>query len=156
MIACAASLAACASSSAERKPAATAQTEPAPHRAERADQPVQVNERVETKQDDVKPVAVAPVGIDRAAANADTHDDTHAVDQGNGDSDLAHTQKIRSALMEDDSLSFAAKNAQIVSDRGEIILRGRVENEHDKQTIEKYARQVAGKTHVHNELQVKQ
>lgn len=117
---------------------------------------MQVNTRAQTKQDDVKPVAVAPVTIDRDAARADMHDDSRAIDQGNNDSDLAHTQKIRSALMDDNSLSFSAKNAQIISEQGEVTLRGKVENEQEKQRIEKYAREVAGKSHVHNELHIEQ
>ena len=178
----AASLAACASQSSTRRPAATAQTEPAPDaRRTRAE----LDTERDTKQESVRPVAVAPV--DRAAIDADARDrdvrdnrdnrdvrdvrdnrdardtrdvrDTrkdNALDQGNSDSDLENARKVRAAVTDDASLSFAAKNVQIVSNQGEIKLRGTVKNEKEKRAIEKYAREVVGTAHVHSDLTTEQ
>ena len=172
---CAACIAACASQSETRRPAATARTEPAPHsrRAERVDPQADTRVDPDTKQRSVRPVAVAPVDraaiderrrdvprdeTDRTAPRDETARDLRdrraddAVEQGNSASDLENARKVRGAVMDDKSLSFSAKNAQIVSNQGEITLRGRVKNEHDKRAIETYARQVVGTAHVHNEL----
>jgi hypothetical protein len=40
------------------------------------------------------------------------------VEQGNGAADLETTQRIRKALMADDSLSSDAKNAKVITNGG--------------------------------------
>jgi len=176
-----AALGACASNTGERRPAASAQTEPAPHHARHTGRAVHPDdaERAVTPAEtapagramqrtqparDVAPVRgdgrdVAPVhspDADNTALNARERSGVTPtpLDQGNGSSDLDTTQKIRKALMQDDQLSFAAKNVKVISEQGQVTLRGSVKNEAEKRSIETYARQVVGAARVHNELDV--
>jgi osmotically-inducible protein OsmY len=76
-------------------------------------------------------------------------------DQSENPADLALTQKIRQALMQDDSLSMTAKNVKIMSTGGSVTLRGPVANEKEKTAIAAKAQQIAGNTKVDNQLEIK-
>lgn len=76
-------------------------------------------------------------------------------DQSESQADLALTQKIRQALMQDDSLSMTAKNVKIMSAGGSVTLRGPVANAKEKTTIAAKAQQIAGNTKVDNQLEIK-
>jgi hyperosmotically inducible periplasmic protein len=76
-------------------------------------------------------------------------------DQSNTDRDLKLTQDLRKQLVDDDSLSFDAKNVKIVSTGGVVTLRGPVHSEAEKQLIESRARALPGVASVDNELEVK-
>lgn len=157
-LALAAALGACAGDTAERRPAATAQTEPVPEHAharhvEPAVHPTVADDRA------ARPIEPARgPDADNTALNTRERSGVTPtpLDQGNGSSDLDTTQKIRKALMQDDNLSFAAKNVKVVSDSGQVTLRGTVKSDAEKRAIEKYAREVAGAARVHNELDVEQ
>jgi osmotically-inducible protein OsmY len=77
------------------------------------------------------------------------------MDQGNGEIDLDLTQRIRSHVVSDDTLSFTAKNVKIISANGHVTLRGPVNSEAEKTTIGKVALDAAGAGHVTNDLEVK-
>ena len=77
------------------------------------------------------------------------------VDQGNSQSDLDITQKIRQAVMKDDKLSFTAKNVKIITRDGKVTLRGTVPTYEERLAIENAARNVAGSPNVVSELEVK-
>lgn len=77
------------------------------------------------------------------------------IDQGNNETDLTITQKIRQAVMSDGSLSFNAKNVKIITVGGKVTLRGPVNSAEERATIEAAARRVAGATSVDNQLEVK-
>lgn len=68
------------------------------------------------------------------------------------DRDLA--QKIRQSLMDDASLSAYAHNVKVVSQGGEVTLKGPVRSEQEKQSIETKAKAIAGSAHVINEMTV--
>jgi hypothetical protein len=76
------------------------------------------------------------------------------MNQGNGEIDLDLTQRIRKAVMADDSLSFTAKNAKIITRDGRVTLRGPVKSAAEKDAIYKCAVSAAGVGHVSNELEV--
>lgn len=76
------------------------------------------------------------------------------MDQGNGEVDIDLTQRIRKAVMADDSLSFTAKNAKIITRDGRVTLRGPVKSTAEKDAVYKCAVSAAGAAHVSNELQV--
>ena len=76
------------------------------------------------------------------------------MDQGNGEVDIDLTQRIRKAVMADDSLSFTAKNAKIITRDGRVTLRGPVKSAAEKDAIYKCAVSAAGVGRVSNELQV--
>jgi hyperosmotically inducible protein len=76
------------------------------------------------------------------------------MDQGNGEVDVDLTQRIRKAVMADDSLSFTAKNAKIITRDGRVTLRGPVKSAAEKDAIYKCAVSAAGVGRVTNELEV--
>jgi hyperosmotically inducible protein len=76
------------------------------------------------------------------------------LDQSNQETDLKITQDLRQRLVNDDNLSFDAKNVKIVTSGAVITLRGPVKSETEKQHIESAARAVAGVASVNDELEV--
>jgi len=76
------------------------------------------------------------------------------MDQSESAADRAVTQKIRQALVADDSLSTDAKNVKIVTNGGAVTLRGPVDSASERATVESKARAVAGSATVQNQLEV--
>ena len=68
--------------------------------------------------------------------------------------DRETTKKVRSALMDDKSLSTYAHNIKIITTDGMVTLKGPVRSEDEKSAIEAKARQVAGDSNVTNNLTV--
>jgi hyperosmotically inducible periplasmic protein len=64
-------------------------------------------------------------------------------------------KQIRREVVQDKSLSNYARNVKIVSKNGKITLRGPVQSDQEKETIEQYAKKYAGDPNVTNELTVK-
>ena len=56
--------------------------------------------------------------------------------------------------MKDKSLSSSAHNVKIIAQSGNVILRGAVKTDAEKQAIESKAAQIAGEGKVNSELQV--
>lgn len=75
------------------------------------------------------------------------------LDQSESASDRELVQRIRKAIIADDSLSFTAKNVKIITRDGRATLRGPVVNAHEKSAIEQAAR-AAGVRSVTNELEI--
>ncbi len=75
--------------------------------------------------------------------------------QSNSKEDLSLTQKIRQAVMKEDSLSMNAKNVKIIARDGNITLKGPVDSQREKDTIGTKAGEIAGKDKVDNRLEVK-
>ena len=71
------------------------------------------------------------------------------------DADQVLTDKIRASLQEDQNLSPAAKNIDIVTASGKVTLRGTVKTKAEKKTVEAKVRDVAGMADVDSHLQVK-
>jgi osmotically-inducible protein OsmY len=57
-------------------------------------------------------------------------------------------------VVKDDSLSMMAKNVKIITSGGVVILRGPVETEKEKATIESHAKH-GGAKNITNELEIK-
>ena len=99
----------------------------------------------------------AAVPPDNTAVNArDRAPDVPTADrQSNGKSDVELTRKIRRAVVKDRSLSTLAHNVKIVSENGNVTLRGPVKSEEEKTTIASKAQAIAGPDKVENQLEVK-
>jgi hyperosmotically inducible periplasmic protein len=69
-------------------------------------------------------------------------------------SDREITQKIRSALVEDKTLSTYAHNVKVVAQDGRVTLKGPVRTEDEKKAVEAKATEVAGAGHVTNQLTI--
>jgi len=76
-------------------------------------------------------------------------------DQSNSSADLKITQAIRQALMKDSELSITAKNIKIITDNGQVTLRGPVKNGQEKAKIDQLARSAAGGAKIDDQLDVK-
>lgn len=70
-------------------------------------------------------------------------------------SDRDITQQIRQSLMKDKSLSTYAHNVKIVTQGGQVTLKGPVRSEEEKKAIEAKATEVAGDGKVTSELNIK-
>ena len=74
--------------------------------------------------------------------------------QKENDTDRDVTQKIRHALMQDKSLSSYAHNVKVITQGGQVTLKGPVRSDQEKQTVEAKAVAVAGAGHVTNQMSV--
>jgi hyperosmotically inducible periplasmic protein len=84
-----------------------------------------------------------------ASKNAKTADQ-----QKMNPADRETTKKIRSALMDDKSLSTYPHNIKIITTDGMVTLKGPVRSEDEKSAIEAKARGIAGDSNVTNNLTV--
>lgn len=81
--------------------------------------------------------------------------DAQAEDSMPTDADRMITQRIRSALRDNDSLSYTAKSVEIITRNGNIILKGMVLTDRERWEIERVARAYAGEGQVKNRLEIK-
>ena len=63
-------------------------------------------------------------------------------------------KKIRQSIMKDKSLSTYAHNVKVVSQGGQVTLKGPVRSEEEKQTVETKATEIAGAGKVTNEISI--
>jgi len=109
----------------------------------------------EDKKPDTTQTTAANVPGDNTKKNeVDRGNTVTPIDQGNDTASLETTQNIRKALMADDSLSSNAKNAKVITNAGVITLRGAVNSDAEKTSLENYARKNAGSARVVNELTI--
>lgn len=81
------------------------------------------------------------------AATADSQKDNR--------SDRDITQQIRKALIQDKSLSTYAHNVKVITQNGQVTLKGPVRSEDEKRAIESKATEIAGQNKVTSELDIK-
>jgi len=74
--------------------------------------------------------------------------------QKENSSDRALTQQIRKAILRDKSLSAYAHNVKIITQDGNVILKGPVRSIEEKKAIEAKAIAVAGEDRVSSQIQV--
>jgi len=78
------------------------------------------------------------------------------MDQSESSANIKITADIRRAIMKDDSMSINAQNCKIITDTsGLVTLRGVVNSQAEKDSIDAKAKAVAGVTRVDNQLEVK-
>jgi|ERR1700678_572337 hypothetical protein len=75
--------------------------------------------------------------------------------QKNDRSDRDTTRQIRRAIVNDKSLSTYAHNVKIITQNGQVTLKGPVRSDEEKQAIEEKATAIAGESKVTSELAVK-
>src|SRR6516225_3643507 len=74
---------------------------------------------------------------------------------GNKVTDRDLMQKIRKSVVDDKSLSTYAHNVKIIAKDGKVTLKGPVQSEEEKKSIEQKATDVAGSGNVTNEITIK-
>jgi len=78
------------------------------------------------------------------------------MDQSQASGDVKITAEIRRAIMDDETMSANAQNCKVITDKsGVVTLRGVVNSQAEKDSIEAKAKSVAGVTRVDNQLEVK-
>jgi osmotically-inducible protein OsmY len=68
--------------------------------------------------------------------------------------DVETTRQIRRSITQDKDLSTYARNIKIITQNGNVTLRGPVRSEEEKKAIEAKANEVAGAGHVKSEIQI--
>lgn len=93
---------------------------------------------------------------DNSAANAKANSETGitAQEAGNSEGDVKLTAKIRQALVKDKKLSTYAHNVKIITENGQVVLKGPVKSDAEKQEVESKAGRIAGADRVRSELEV--
>ena len=83
-------------------------------------------------------------------------DQLSADSQKNGKHDIAVTRDIRRAIVADKNLSTYAHNVKVITQHGDVTLKGPVRSEEERKAIEAKAVEVAGQGRVANQLTVVQ
>ena len=86
----------------------------------------------------------------------DRGDTVTSGDQSETEADRTLTQKIRKAVVADDSLSMTAHNVKIITVDGVVTLRGPVDSPKEKATVAAKAENVPGVKRVDNQIEVTQ
>jgi osmotically-inducible protein OsmY len=76
------------------------------------------------------------------------------MDQGNTEEDIRISSSIRKSIVNDKSLSTNAHNIKIITETGNVTLRGPVKSSHESSKIEAYAKMATGVGRVDNMLEV--
>lgn len=100
---------------------------------------------------------LAACGCNKSTSAMQSSDDARsksALDQNENKADLALTQKVRKALMDDDVLSTMAKNVTVISQNGVVTLKGTVPSPEEKTRIGEQAQAIAGLGRVENQISV--
>ena len=84
----------------------------------------------------------------------DRNGDPTADHQKNGRSDVAITKEIRRSIAQDKAISTYARNVKVITQNGQVTLKGPVRSEEEKKAIESKAAEVAGADKVTNSLEV--
>jgi hyperosmotically inducible protein len=88
-------------------------------------------------------------------ANKQPDNKTETADQAkNNKNDVRLMRDIRRTLMKDNSLSTNAHNVKVIASGGKVTLKGPVNSEDEKKSVEQKATEVAGSGNVTSELTV--
>lgn len=101
--------------------------------------------------------AAAPdnTAVNQRDTNRETREPKLPIDQKESRADVDLTAKIRNRVVNTDGLSVNARNAKIITADGKVTLRGPVESQAERDTIERIAREEAGDANVDDQLEVK-
>ena len=77
------------------------------------------------------------------------------LDQGNSKADIGTTAQIRKEIIATDKMSLNAKNVKIITNNGQVTLRGPVNTAEEKRMIGEIANRIARSENVDNQLEVK-
>ena len=116
-------------------------------------QPTGVNANTNTNTDNTSPPkAPDNTGVNKRDQNSDAKT---PIDQDETTGAINVTSQIRQRIVNTEGMSINARNVKIITEDGKTTLRGPVESQQEKDTIEKIAKELAGPDNVTNELEVK-
>jgi len=100
--------------------------------------------------------AITTTQPDNTARNVrDRNDRTITpLDQGNSKADIATTAQIRKEIIAEKSMSVNARNVKIITNKGQVTLRGPVNTAEEKRLIGEIANRIASSGNVDNQLEV--
>jgi osmotically-inducible protein OsmY len=101
-----------------------------------------------------EPQATSPDNTKMNAQDRDKASPT-ADQQKDNRSDREITQQIRQSLVKDKSLSTYGHNVKVITQNGQVTLKGPVRSDDEKKAIEAKATEVAGENKVTSELNIK-
>lgn len=103
-------------------------------------------------------VGVSTAEVDNSKVNERDNgvNASSADQQSNTANDVETTRKIRKAITSDSSLSSYGHNVKIITEKGDVVLKGPVHSASEKQKIETITDQIVGRDHFKSELTVKQ
>ncbi len=117
--------------------------------------PVTSNATTATGRTDAARPAPAPDNTARNKGDGAAETKT-PLDQSQSSVDIKVTAEIRRAIMDDKAMSMNAQNCKIITDKsGLVTLRGVVNSQAEKDSIEAKAKAVGGVTKVDNLLEIK-
>jgi len=105
-------------------------------------------------------IAISTAALGQAADNSRNNQQDRTAEQPSADqqrnnaADQNLTRQIRRAIVSDKSLSTYAHNIKIISQDGQVTLRGPVRSTEEKRVVEAKATEIAGAGKVTSELQV--
>src|ERR1035441_254536 len=77
------------------------------------------------------------------------------LNQGNSNADVATTAQIRKEIIAGSNMSVNARNVKIITNKGQVTLRGPVNTAEEKRLIGEIANRIARSENVDNQLEVK-
>lgn len=90
----------------------------------------------------------------RAGSAHDGASDPTAFNQSDARADLDHLTEIRQALVADDSLSTSAKNVEVLTRDGNVLLRGQVASVSERDAVERHVRACAATRSIDDRLEI--
>jgi len=101
------------------------------------------------------PASPAPADNTRVNQRDQSANQPTADQQKDNRSDRDITRQIRQAIVKDKSLSTYAHNVKIITQNGQVTLKGPVRSDDEKRAVEAKAAEVAGDSKVNSELDIK-
>lgn len=91
-----------------------------------------------------------------ATRRSNSTDTKSPMDQSQSSDDIKITADIRRLIMEDKAMSVNAQNCKIITEKsGMVTLRGAVNSQAERDSVEAKAKSVAGVKNVDNQLEIK-
>ncbi len=102
-------------------------------------------------------IKIAALGFIQYGLGSSAFADDNSVtadQQGQGQGDVETTRKIRSALMDDQSLSMDARNVKIITRNGAVVLKGPVQSAAERHAVAQIASKVARMVRIRDEMAI--
>jgi hyperosmotically inducible protein len=105
-------------------------------------------------QDSATQNAPAPADNTKLNQRDQSANEPTADQQKDNRSDRDITQQIRKAIVKDKSLSTYAHNVKVITQNGQVTLKGPVRSDDEKRAVEAKAAEIAGPSKVTNDLDI--
>jgi hyperosmotically inducible periplasmic protein len=107
-----------------------------------------------TPRDDTLASEASGTTSDNTRGRARVNGGLTPTDQGESEADVQTTKQIRQAILGDGTLSFGAKNVQVITNAAKVTLRGPVKSSEERARLGAIAARVAGEGALDNQIEV--